>query len=107
MSRVVSGLLEFGDVSEPHFIENHDHRKTEALNYVNDFALAILAPIKKAESYKLQVFIDVCSVEIFLNDGKVAMTNLVYPTMPYNAICFYSEGGQMNIIDFTTYKLGL
>ena len=107
MDRVESGLIEFGELSEPHFIENHDNRKTTAINYVNDFALATWAPIKKAKSYKLQVFIDVCSVEIFLNDGKVAMTNLFYPTRPYNAIRFYSEGGQMNIIDFTTYKLGL
>ena len=107
MDRTESGLIEFGELSEPHFIEAHDDRKTTSINYINDFALATWAPFKKEKSYKLHVFVDVCSVEIFLNDGKVAMTNLVFPTMPYDEICFYSEGGQMNIIDFTTYKLGL
>ena len=107
MDRSKSGIVEFGELSEPHFIENHDNRKTTSINYVNDFALATWAPVKKAESYQLHIFVDVCSIEIFLNNGKVAMTNLVFPNEPYNILRFYSEGGEMKVNDFTAYKLGL
>lgn len=38
MDRVNSGLVDFGEKSAPHAKENHDNRKTNAINYVNDFA---------------------------------------------------------------------
>ena len=107
MDRTQSGLIEFGEQSEPHFIENHDNRKTTSINYVNDFALATWAPILKEKEYKLHVFVDISSVEIFLNDGKVAMTNLVFPNSAYNTLRFYANDGTMRVKDFTAYKLGL
>ena len=47
------------------------------------------------------------SVELFVDGGRIAMTNLVFPNEPYNSLRFYSEGGEMKISDFTIYKLGL
>ena len=35
---------------------------------------------------QLRIFIDRCSVEAFDADGKMAMTNLVFPTTPYTNI---------------------
>ena len=35
---------------------------------------------------QLRIFIDRCSIEAFDSDGKVAMTNLVFPSVPYNNI---------------------
>ena len=107
MDRSESGIIEFGELSEPHFIENHDNRKTTSINYINDFALATWAPIKNETSYQLRIFVDICSIEIFLNNGKVAMTNLVFPNEAYNTLRFYAEGGRMKVNDFTAYKLGL
>lgn len=107
MDRTESGIIDFGRRSQPHPIEAHDNRKTTSINYKDDFALATWAPVKKAESYKLHIFVDKCSVEIFLNDGKVAMTNLVFPNEAYNTIRLYSEGGEAKVTDFRAYKLGL
>ena len=33
---------------------------------------------------QLRLFIDKCSIEAFDAAGKMAMTNLVFPTQPYN-----------------------
>ena len=63
--------------------------------------------IKKENKYALDIFIDKCSVEIFLNGGKIAMTNLVFPSEPYNRMCFYSKGGTFNVDSFNAYRLGL
>ena len=109
MDRSESGLVAFGEKSEPHFKENHDRRKTESVNYVNDFALGTWAPFSLCEgkTYHLNVFVDKCSVEIFVDGGRIAMTNLVFPTVPYNALRFYAEGGEATIENLNIHKLGL
>ena len=109
MDRSESGLVAFGEKSEPHVKENHDRRKTESVNYVNDFALGTWAPLSLCEgkTYHLTVFVDKCSVEIFVDGGRIAMTNLVFPTSPYNALRFYAEGGEATIENLNIHKLGL
>ena len=107
MDRTKSGIVDFGKKSVSHEIEVHDRRKTTSINYIDDFALATWAPIKKENKYTLDVFVDKCSVEIFLNGGKVAMTNLIFPSAPYNRMCFYSKGGSFQVDSFKAYRLGL
>lgn len=107
MDRTKSGIVDFGKKSVSHEIEVHDRRKTTSINYIDDFALATWAPIKKENKYTLDVFVDKCSVEIFLNGGKVAMTNLIFPSESYNRMCFYSKGGSFQVDSFKAYRLGL
>ena len=107
MDRTKSGIVDFGKKSVSHEIEVHDRRKTTSINYIDDFALATWAPIKKENKYTLDVFVDKCSVEIFLNGGKVAMTSLIFPSEPYNRMCFYSKGGSFQVDSFKAYRLGL
>lgn len=35
------------------------------------------------------------------------MTNLVFPTKPYNNLRFYSVGGQASFMNVKVYKLGM
>ncbi len=107
MDRTKSGIVDFGKNSIPHELETHDRRKTTSINYMDDFALATWAPIRKENKYTLDIFVDKCSVEVFLNGGKIAMTNLVFPTEPYNRMCFYSKGGAFNVDSLKVYRLGL
>lgn len=46
---------------------------------------------------QLRIFIDRCSIEAFDSDGKVAMTNLVFPSEPYNNIKV--KGGKATIYE--------
>lgn len=109
MDRTASGLVAFGEKSEPHAKETDDHRKTMSVNYQNDFALGTWAPLSLCEgkTYHLNVFVDKCSVEIFVDGGRIAMTNLVFPTEPYNTLRFYTEGGEAQVSNMKAYKLGL
>lgn len=109
MDRTQSGLVAFGEKSEPHAKETDDHRKTESVNYVNDFALGTWAPLSLCEgkTYHLNVFVDKCSVEIFVDGGRIAMTNLVFPTVPYNALRFYTQGGEAEVKNLKVYQLDL
>ena len=109
MDRTESGLIAFGEKAEPHFKENHDRRKTESINYINDFALGTWAPLSLCEgkSYHLNVFVDKCSVELFVDGGRIAMTNLVFPTDVYNSLRFYTEGGKAEVKNLSIHKLRL
>lgn len=109
MDRTESGLIAFGEKAEPHFKENHDRRKTESINDINDFALGTWAPLSLCEgkSYHLNVFVDKCSVELFVDGGRIAMTNLVFPTEVYNSLRFYTEGGKAEVKNLSIHKLGL
>ena len=109
MDRTESGLTAFGEKAEPHAIENHDGRKTTSINYQNDFALGTWAPLSLCEgkTYHLDIFVDKCSVEIFVDGGRIAMTNLIFPTQPYNSLRFYTEGGTAKVENMKIYQLGL
>ena len=109
MDRTKSGLVDFGKNAQPHDIENHDRRKHESINYVNDFALATWAPLSLLDKgeYRVCLFIDKSTVEIFINGGRVAMTNLVFPTEPYSSVRFFTQGGTAKVKDMKVYTLGL
>ena len=64
-----------------------------------------MAPIEGGNEMKLRLFIDKSSVEAFGDDGRFVMTNLVFPSEPYNRISFYAKGGSYNVTSFTVYKL--
>ena len=110
MDRAESGIVDFGKKVKPHDLdteESYARYKEVTVNYKNDFALGTWAPINTAKGHKVQVFVDNGSVELFVDGGRIAMTNLAFPNEPYNSLRFYSEGGEMKISDFTIYKLGL
>ena len=107
MDRTESGKTKFGEKAEAHKIEKefdlHEHReikepfrKLNSVNYKNDFALGTWAPLSLCDSktYHLNVFVDKCSIEIFVNGGRIAMTNLVFPTQSYTSVKFYSDGNK-------------
>lgn len=117
MDRTESGITEFGNRAVPHQIEidydKHMHRelsmpvrKANAINYKNDFALATWAPLNLCEgtTYHLDIFVDKCSIEMFVDGGRIAMTNLVFPAEPYNNVKFTGKGEATNV---KAYKLGL
>ena len=111
MDRTESGITDLGEPSKfnVHEKETDNHRMKLSVNYKNDFALGTWAPLSLCEgkTYHLKVFVDKCSIEIFVDGGRIAMTNLVFPNEPYDTLRFYSEGGEMKVSDFTVYKLGL
>lgn len=107
MDRTKSGIVDFGRNSKPHALEAHDKRMSASINYIDDFALATWGPVAKAATHTLNIFVDKCSVEIFLDGGRVAMTNLVFPNEPYNRLSFYGKGGNYKVESCKIYKLGL
>ena len=82
-----------------------DRTKSGQTSFNPNFAAVTSAPIESQGSYTLRLLIDKCSIEAFDGEGKFAMTNLVFPTEPYNQVKFYSEGGSYQVESFHVYSL--
>ncbi len=122
MDRTESGLTDFGKQSVPHDIElawdkqraaegKQPARIENSINYKNDFALATWAPLSLCQegkkAFHLDIFADKSSIELFVDGGRIAMTNLVFPVAPYENVKLYSKGGKAEFQNMKIHTLGL
>lgn len=73
-----------------------DRTKSGDSSFSDAFAATTVAPTHGIMK-QLRIFIDNCSIEAFASDGKMAMTNLVFPNEPYNNIKV--KGGKATIYE--------
>uniref|UniRef100_UPI004028A56C DUF4980 domain-containing protein n=1 Tax=Prevotella sp. TaxID=59823 RepID=UPI004028A56C len=71
-----------------------DRTKSGKMDFSNDFAATTKTPTYGKIS-QLRIFIDKSSIEVFDAEGKMAMTNLVFPTKPYNKVTV--KGGKYQV----------
>ena len=62
-----------------------DRTQSGKVDFSNDFAATTKAPTY-GKLNQLRIFIDKSSIEAIDAEGKMAMTNLVFPTKPYNKV---------------------
>ncbi len=62
-----------------------DRTKSGDVSFSEAFPVTTVAPTHGAVK-QLRIFIDHSSIEVFEAEGKMAMTNLVFPSEPYNNI---------------------
>lgn len=83
-----------------------DRAKSGLIDFSNNFATAFInAPLVAKDSYKIRLFVDKASTELFVNDGELVQTNLVFPTEPYNSLVFATDGGAFEVEDINIYNL--
>ena len=73
-----------------------DRTKSGDVSFSEAFPCTTEAPTY-GQIKQLRLFIDRCSIEAFDTDGKMAMTNLVFPSEPYNNIKV--KGGKATIYE--------
>ena len=73
-----------------------DRTKSGDVNFSDAFPCVTEAPTYGTIK-QLRIFIDRCSIEAFDAEGKMAMTNLVFPSEPYNNIKV--KGGKATIYE--------
>ncbi len=74
-----------------------DRSKSGNVSFSEAFPIETVAPTH-GQLKQLRIFIDRSSIEVFDADGKMSMTNLVFPTEPYNTVKV--KGGKV-----TTYEI--
>lgn len=87
-------------------IFSFDRRASGIVDFSQDFPAVTVAPTFNTDSrLSLRVFIDKSSMEVFGNDGKFVMTNLVFPTEPYSQISVSAFVGNARIENLKVYPI--
>ena len=62
-----------------------DRRRSGDVSFSEAFPCIVTSPTY-GQAKTLRIFVDRCSIEMFEGDGKMSMTNLVFPSEPYNKL---------------------
>ena len=82
-----------------------DRSQSGAVDFSRDFPALTVAPVDNAEKIHLRLFVDRCSVEAFGENGRYAMTNLVFPSDTYNKMTFESDKKSFIVKSLKIYRL--
>ncbi|MGN0049427.1 MAG: GH32 C-terminal domain-containing protein [Bacteroides sp.] len=83
-----------------------DRTRSGITDFSQDFPSVTVAPTHTADGkLNLRIFIDRSSIELFEQSGRLAMTNLVFPTTPYSTLSLQAEGGSARVNGLTIYAL--
>ncbi len=83
-----------------------DRSNSGTTKFSKAFPSKTVAPLKLgSEPLKLHIFVDRSSVEVFAQDGVVAMTNLVFPQPGATGLSLTTSGGRMDGIRFNMWAL--
>ena len=84
-----------------------DRRDSGQISFHETFASIDTAPIRAINGdYKLTIFVDRCSVEVFAQNGRLTMTELIFPSEGSRDFSLYAEGGTatVNHLDVAVYS---
>ncbi len=84
-----------------------DRSRSGETGFSRDFPAMTVAPVADTDEINLRLFVDRSSVEAFGDGGKFVMTNLVFPSEPYNKMKFESVRGSFKVKKMNVYKLGI
>jgi len=76
---------------------------------VNDFAPEFsgtaTAPYTIGDQVRLRLFVDASSIELFVDEGRLVITELVFPSENFSHLKLFSSGGDIRIISNEFYEL--
>lgn len=96
-------VLMYYDVATRQFVM--DRSDSGETSFSRDFPAMTVAPEPDVNDVKLRLFVDRSSIEAFGDGGKFVMTNLVFPSEPYNSMKFESVRGSFTVKEMNVYKL--
>lgn len=83
-----------------------DRTNSGLVDFSQDFPAVTVTPTYETDGkIGLRLFIDRSSIELFGNDGRFVMTNLVFPTSPYSTLSLKTNGGKAKISNLKIYSL--
>jgi fructan beta-fructosidase len=76
-----------------------DRRRSGVTNFHPDFATGLhTAPWPLSDNkLRLHLFVDWSSVEVFVDNGRLVMTEQIFPTEPYNQVELLASNGRVHL----------
>ena len=78
-------------------ILSFDRTNSGIVNFNKDFSAVHTVDLGGVATSKVKIYVDLASVEIFVNDGERIMTELVFPHKPYNQVKLDKKNPQFNV----------
>jgi fructan beta-fructosidase len=72
-----------------------DRRAAGNSGFSNKFAGISTAPYLAGTYLKMNLLVDASSVELFVDDGRLVMTSLVFPTEKFTKLKMFSKGSDI------------
>ncbi len=83
-----------------------DRTQSGIVDFSNDFPAVTVTPTHELNGkVSLRIFLDRSSIEVFGNDGRFAMTNLVFPNEPYKTLNVSAQGSGAKVTSLKIYSL--
>ena len=76
----------------------------------DDFSQVVSAPLDLCfafDGYDMDIYLDRASIEVFVDGGKLSITELLFPAEPFKTLEFIGHQGNAHIGDITVRELGL
>jgi sucrose-6-phosphate hydrolase SacC (GH32 family) len=92
--------------NKPHSTLSVDRTHSGKVDFNKDFPTTTEAPLKlDRNTLQMDVVVDRDSVEVFAENGRVTLTNLVFPPNNADNLQFYANGGKAGTVSGTLWKL--
>ncbi|WP_230633087.1 glycoside hydrolase family 32 protein [Paenibacillus athensensis] len=83
-----------------------DRRRSGESSFHDGFACRheLRVPLRKGR-LRLQLFVDQSSVELFVHDGEIVLTDQIFPDPASTGLALYAEGGEGRAVELQLYPL--
>jgi fructan beta-fructosidase len=95
-------VIGYDKIAGEFFIDRTNSGKTA---FSRKFAKKHVAPLKADGVLSMRVFIDATSIEVFVEDGKLAMTDLFFPNEDYKRLTLFSSEGKTELLRAEVFEL--
>ena len=75
-----------------------DRTHSGKMDFSNRFSGIDKAPYTAGKQIKIEVLVDAASAEIFVDDGRLVMTELFFPAGKFNSLKIANYGGKLNLL---------
>lgn len=83
-----------------------DRKKSGIVSFSPEFPVIATAPcLLQNHQLTLHILIDAASIEVFAQQGKTVLTDIFFPTKPYNQVVLFSENGTVSVEEFRVWQL--
>lgn len=82
-----------------------DRKEAGNSSFNDKFATEIEAPLVRKDEYHVRLLVDKASVELFIDDGEIVSTNLIFPCEIFNTMTFFTPKGIWTAKDIQVYPL--
>lgn len=83
-----------------------DRTRSGAIDFSRRFSRLHAAPLPPGKrSIDVRILVDRCSVEVFADGGRAVITDLVFPSAPYDRLRLFSVGGAVTLSSLSGWRL--